>query len=74
MDVSLFKSLSDEQPEAVVTLNQQYRMNKEIMSLANTLVYQNKMKCGNESIANAVLSLPRFNDVNLDSGMNFCSN
>eukprot|EP00111_Clytia_hemisphaerica_P000398 TCONS_00001102-protein len=69
MDVSLFKYLSDEQPEAVVTLNQQYRMNKHIMSLANTLVYQNKMKCGNESIANAVLSLPHFNDVNLDSDM-----
>ena len=67
MDVSLFKTLTDHHPEAVVTLDYQYRMNKDIMSLSNQLVYNQQMKCGNESIANAVLSLPRFHDV-VDEG------
>ena len=65
MDVSLFKSLSDAHPEAVVTLHYQYRMNKHIMSLSNQLVYQHKMKCGSETIGNATLSLPRFDAVTI---------
>ena len=66
MDVSLFKSLSDVHPEAVVTLHYQYRMNKHIMSLSNQLVYQHKMKCGSEVIGDATLSLHCFGDVAID--------
>ena len=69
MDTSLFKSLSDSHPEAVVTLNYQYRMNMDIMSLSNRLVYKHQMKCGNDVIANAKLDLCRFGQVEMDSSM-----
>mmetsp|Transcript_6497 Transcript_6497/g.8514 ORF Transcript_6497/g.8514 Transcript_6497/m.8514 type:complete len:193 (+) Transcript_6497:5-583(+) len=35
-------------------------MNEEIMLLCNTLVYNNKLKCGNESVANRRLALSKF--------------
>jgi len=63
MDVSLFKALTDHHSEAVVTLQYQYRMNKDVMSLSNHLIYNQQMKCGNEAIANAILSLPRYHDI-----------
>ena len=41
-------------------LNYQYRMNKSIMFLANTLIYANHMKCGNEIVADSLLQLPNY--------------
>jgi len=38
-DVSLFRQLSEAHPAATVTLSQQYRMNAELMALANVLTY-----------------------------------
>jgi DNA replication ATP-dependent helicase Dna2 len=58
LDVSLFKLLSDHHKEAVVDLSYQYRMNADIMSLSNTLIYDNRLKCGSKDIANQTLELP----------------
>ncbi len=55
---SLFKRLADLHPESVCQLTYQYRMNKEIMSLANCLVYEEKLKCGSTKVANRQLQIP----------------
>ena len=60
LDVSLFKLLSETQPQAVVTLHHQYRMNEECMKLANELIYDGKLVCGSESIARRRLELPQW--------------
>ena len=60
LDVSLFRNLCEEHPEAVVELGVQYRMNAEIMSLANTLVYGGKLKCGSGAVASRRLDMPRW--------------
>ncbi|KAF8931211.1 Tripartite DNA replication factor [Haplosporangium gracile] len=57
-DLSLFKMLSDAHPEAVISLTYQYRMNKDVMLLSNTLVYDNKLQCANEEVANKTLEIP----------------
>ena len=58
LDISLFRRLSEAHPEALVYLTHQYRMNEEIMSLSNTLVYENRMKCGLETVQTRRLELP----------------
>lgn len=58
LDVSLFRRLCEAHPEAIVDLNQQYRMNEDIMLLANDLVYQNKLVCGTDQVAKQRLELP----------------
>lgn len=58
LDVSLFKRLSDAHPSAVVPLSSQYRMNEEIMLLSNKLIYDDRLRCGNEAIAKQALQLP----------------
>lgn len=55
MGKSLFKLLSEKHPHAVCPLVEQFRMNAEIMSLCNELVYENRMKCGNEVVATSKL-------------------
>ncbi|KAF8939862.1 Tripartite DNA replication factor [Dissophora ornata] len=57
-DLSLFKMLSDRYPEAVTSLTQQYRMNKDIVLLSNTLVYENQLHCATEEVARKVLGIP----------------
>ncbi|KAF9356861.1 Tripartite DNA replication factor [Mortierella sp. AD094] len=57
-DLSLFKLLSDQHPEAVTSLTQQYRMNKDIMLLSNTLVYENRLKCATDQVASKALDIP----------------
>jgi DNA replication ATP-dependent helicase Dna2 len=56
--MSLFKHLSVSHPSAISNLTFQYRMNKDIMMLTNHLVYDHRLQCGNEVIANAKLDLP----------------
>lgn len=51
MEVSLFKRLSEAHPQAVVTLEYQYRMNKDIMLLSNALVYNYRLRCGTPDVA-----------------------
>jgi DNA replication ATP-dependent helicase Dna2 len=65
LDVSLFKYLAEAHPQAVVTLEYQYRMNEDIMTLSNTLIYHNRLRCGTPQIAHSTLELspeqlPRF--------------
>ncbi|KAL4103043.1 hypothetical protein PRIC1_006780 [Phytophthora ramorum] len=57
MDVSLFRRLAEAHPEATQQLSYQYRMNRDIMLLANRLVYGDKLKCGSYSVASNHLKL-----------------
>lgn len=50
MNISLFKKLSKNHPQSMVTLEYQYRMNKDIMLLSNT-IYNQQLKCGNDNIS-----------------------
>ncbi|KAK1039541.1 DNA replication endonuclease-helicase Dna2 [Friedmanniomyces endolithicus] len=56
LDVSLFRQLSEEHPEAVATLGKQYRMCEDIMSLSNTLIYDGQLRCGSEEVARRTLA------------------
>jgi DNA replication ATP-dependent helicase Dna2 len=58
LDVSLFKLLSGKHPQAVVDLSYQYRMNEDIMLLSNRLVYENRLKCGSDQVAQQGLVIP----------------
>lgn len=53
---SLFRRLDSE--AATVTLTLQYRMNKTITKLANDVTYKGSLKCGNEAVSSATLSVP----------------
>ncbi|KAI0225461.1 DNA replication endonuclease-helicase Dna2 [Massospora cicadina] len=55
---SLFKRLSEAHLRSVVHLRHQYRMNQDIMDVANLLVYQGALRCGTHAIATSALSLP----------------
>ncbi|KAH8829949.1 Dna2-domain-containing protein [Flagelloscypha sp. PMI_526] len=59
LDVSLFRRLSEAHPNAVVDLVYQYRMNEDIMTLSNTLIYDNRLKCGSEEVARRSLNVPQ---------------
>ena len=59
MGVSLFKSLSELHPSAVISLRFQYRMHQDIMSLANVVIYDNQMKCGTENTRTDLVHIPR---------------
>ncbi|KAJ5133684.1 hypothetical protein N7526_005049 [Penicillium atrosanguineum] len=61
LDVSLFKLLSDSQPDSVVNLEHQYRMCEEIMLLSNTLIYSGRLKCGTPEVAARSLDVPNIN-------------
>ncbi|KAJ7212100.1 DNA replication factor Dna2-domain-containing protein, partial [Mycena pura] len=58
LDVSLFRRLSNSHPESIVNMAHQYRMNEDIMTLSNKLVYGDRLKCGSEVVANQTLVLP----------------
>ncbi|XP_007549855.1 PREDICTED: DNA replication ATP-dependent helicase/nuclease DNA2 isoform X3 [Poecilia mexicana] len=70
MDESLFKRL-ELHSEAVVQLNVQYRMNSQIMSLSNSLMYDGRLECGSERTASALLTLPSLPSV--QSELTSCS-
>jgi DNA replication ATP-dependent helicase Dna2 len=59
LDVSLFKLLCEAHPQAVVSLEHQYRMCADIMLLSNTFIYSGRLKCGTASVASRQLQLPR---------------
>lgn len=58
LDVSLFKLLSERHPQAVVSLEHQYRMCADVMLLSNQLIYDGRLKCGNDDVAGRELSIP----------------
>ena len=55
LDESLFKRLTTAHPEAVIKLSNQYRMCKDIMNVANALVYDGELSCLSELVFNAKL-------------------
>lgn len=67
LDQSLFQILSDKHPSSVVELTHQYRMCSDIMSLSNELIYDGRLKCGSEVIANQTLMMPSFNSLPISS-------
>ena len=58
LDISLFKTLSDNHPSSVVNLEHQYRMCEDIMTLSNTLIYDGRLKCGTPAVANRSIVIP----------------
>ncbi|KAJ5168284.1 uncharacterized protein N7482_003878 [Penicillium canariense] len=64
LDISLFKLLSDAQPDSVVNLEHQYRMCEEIMLLSNTLIYSGRLKCGTPQVAARCLEIPEMHALN----------
>ncbi|GJE93896.1 DNA replication ATP-dependent helicase/nuclease DNA2 [Phanerochaete sordida] len=59
LDVSLFRMLSEARPETVVDLNEQYRMNADIMLLSNKLIYGDRLRCGSEEVARRGLKVDK---------------
>lgn len=57
MNKSLFEHLDN--PLSTITLTLQYRMNKTVTNLANALTYKGQLLCADDSIAYAVLRLPK---------------
>lgn len=57
LDVSLFERLCTAHPKAVANLRFQYRMNQDIMSLANHVIYDGMLRCGSSSVGNQKLQL-----------------
>ena len=57
LDVSLFKILCEAHPSAITYLSHQYRMNQDIMSISNTLIYGGRLACGTEELKNRRLKL-----------------
>lgn len=55
-DESLFQRLDS--PKATVVLSLQYRMNKTIVKLANSLTYKGALKCANNAVASATMVTP----------------
>ena len=57
LEESLFKILSERHPESVVELTYQYRMCGDIVKLSNYLIYDGKLKCGNDEVNNQTLEI-----------------
>ncbi|CAG5044257.1 unnamed protein product [Parnassius apollo] len=55
MEESLFHRLMSE--EATTTLRLQYRMNQALADLANRIAYNNRLKCANQTVAEACLNI-----------------
>ena len=65
LDVSLFKTLSDNHPSSVINLEHQYRMCEDIMTLSNTLIYDGRLKCGTSAVANRSIAIPNMDALKL---------
>ncbi|XP_028968872.1 DNA replication ATP-dependent helicase/nuclease DNA2 [Galendromus occidentalis] len=72
MDECLFKRLQAADSSNLIALNYQYRMNSEIMALSNGLVYENKLVCGNDQVANRTLKLDATKDSKLEDWQRKC--
>ncbi|XP_070025643.1 LOW QUALITY PROTEIN: DNA replication ATP-dependent helicase/nuclease JHS1-like [Nicotiana sylvestris] len=53
MAVSLFCRLSEAHPQAICTLQSQYRMCAAIMELSNALIYGHRLRCGSSQVEKA---------------------
>ncbi|XP_030549255.2 DNA replication ATP-dependent helicase/nuclease JHS1 isoform X3 [Rhodamnia argentea] len=59
LGISLFCRLSEVHPQAISTLQSQYRMCQGIMQLANALIYGDRLRCGSSDVANAKLNFAK---------------
>ena len=57
MAISLFERLAKQNPKSLCRLTDQFRMNSDIMHLANSLIYDNFLRAANESVATQKLKL-----------------
>lgn len=58
LELSLFKLLTEAHPDAVVSLTMQYRMNEDIMSLSNALIYDGRLRSADRSLSDLSLKIP----------------
>ena len=63
LDISLFKHLSDVHPSSVVYLEHQYRMCQDVMALSNNLIYNGRLKCGSQEVADRRISIPHMDSL-----------
>ncbi|POS87451.1 hypothetical protein EPUL_002165, partial [Erysiphe pulchra] len=63
LDISLFMLLSEKHPDSVVYLEHQYRMCEDIMTLSNSLIYNGRLKCGNQAVARRELLVPNLDNL-----------
>ena len=54
----MLKRLIEAHPQAATCLTAQYRMNDQIMTLCNHLIYEQRMTCATPEVASARLSIP----------------
>ncbi|WFD07562.1 DNA helicase [Malassezia vespertilionis] len=55
MQTSLFQRLCIAHPSSIAELHEQYRMNTHIMHFSNALVYNGRLRAGNEAVAQSTL-------------------
>lgn len=65
MGLSMFEKLCKAHPEHTTVLKKQYRMNKDILDLINSLIYQNMMIPANQETANQRIELIQFDNFHL---------
>lgn len=63
LDISLFKHLSDTHPSSVVYLEHQYRMCADVMALSNNLIYDGRLKCGSQAVADRTITIPHMENL-----------
>jgi len=51
LSISLFERLANAHPSTVSQLRFQYRMNEDIMTLSNHLIYNGQLRCGTENVS-----------------------
>jgi DNA replication ATP-dependent helicase Dna2 len=56
----MMRRLADAMPVAVSRLSLQYRMHKDICDLCNEIIYKGDLKCANEQVSKALLTLENF--------------
>jgi DNA replication ATP-dependent helicase Dna2 len=58
--ISMLMALAEKYPDSVAQLTMQYRMNRDICELSNSLAYEGKLKCANAAVAARVLDFNSF--------------
>lgn len=67
MNKSLLEVLCEEQEsnniDNICYLRHQYRMNRDVLSLSNEIIYNNRLLCGSVSVENAKFDLPKLHSI-----------
>ena len=59
MGLSLFEKLCKKHPASATVLKKQYRMNKDILELSNSIIYHGVMAHGSDSVAAQAVCFPQ---------------